>query len=325
MIDSGRLQQRAIRISFVAGLVILVFKFTAYSVTNSAALLSDAMESIINVIASSFAMWSIHLAKSPPDANHPYGHGKVEYFSALFEGVLIIVAAGCVLYASVPRVLAPQELTRLDYGLLVSVLASAMNLALGLYLMRQGRRTRSITLVADGKHVLADVYTTAGVLVGLGGVLLTGWLWLDGFIACVVAVNILWTGYGLVREAVKGLMNETDEDLVREICELLNEARIPEWISIHKLRAWKAGRFIHVDFHLVLPMQLSLEEARRIVGDVESLFEKRFDGIAEIMVRADVCTDEQLCRVCTYDKCKNHIRGARPERWTERSLCAGGR
>jgi len=321
MLEIGKSQQRAIRISFAAGVIILVCKFVAYYATNSAALLSDALESIINVIASAFAMWSIHLAKTPPDANHPYGHGKVEYFSALFEGVLIIIAAGCILYTAYPKILAPEELTRLDYGLLVSVLASAMNLALGVFLIRQGRLTNSITLIADGKHVLTDVYTTAGVLIGLVVVLFTNWLWMDGLIACIVAINILWAGYGLARESVKGLMNEADHTLVKEICTLLNSNRRPEWISVHKLRAWRAGRFIHIDFHLVLPKQLSFEEAHSVVADLESLFGRKYDGVAEVMIRTDMC-DYDLCLICSYEKCRNFIESGSPDVWSERILCS---
>ncbi|WP_084502461.1 cation diffusion facilitator family transporter [Fundidesulfovibrio putealis] len=321
MLEIGRSQQRAIRISFAAGVIILLFKFVAYYATNSAALLSDALESIINVIASAFAMWSIHLAKTPPDANHPYGHGKVEYFSALLEGVLIIIAAGCILYTAFPKILEPEELTRLDYGLLVSVVASAMNLALGLFLIRQGRSTNSITLVADGKHVLTDVYTTAGVLIGLAVVLLTNWLWMDGLIACIVAINILWTGYGLARESVKGLMNEADHTLVKEICTLLNSNRRSEWISVHKLRAWRAGRFIHIDFHLVLPKQLSFEEAHSVVADLESLFGRKYDGVAEVMIRTDMC-DYDFCSMCYYEKCKEVGAKTPQNPWDEQVLCS---
>lgn len=321
MLEIGESQQRAIRISFFVGIVILCFKFAAYYLTSSAALLSDALESIINVVASAFAMWSIHVARMPPDSDHPYGHGKVEYFSALLEGSLIVVAAGCIIYAAIPKILAPQELTRLDYGLLVSVVASAMNLALGLFLVREGKRTNSITLVADGKHVLTDVYTTAGVLVGLLIVWMSNWLWMDGVIACVVALNIVWTGYGLVRESVKGLMNEADYSLVKEICSLLNDNRRSEWISIHKLRAWRAGRFIHIDFHLVLPTQLSFEEAHKIVSELESLFKEKYDGIAEVMIRTDICEDGH-CFVCPYDKCERFVSGKRPVYWSEADLCS---
>ncbi|MBI4958267.1 MAG: cation transporter [Desulfovibrio sp.] len=314
-------QQKAIRISFVVGIVILACKFAAYFITNSTALLSDALESIINVVASAFAMWSIHLAKAPPDSNHPYGHGKVEYFSALLEGVLIIVAALCIIYTAVPKILAPGELNQLDYGLLVSVVASGMNYLLGMYLVREGGRTNSITLVADGKHILTDVYTTAGVLLGLLVVWITGWLWMDGAIACVVAVNIVWTGYGLVRQAIKGLMNETDASLLGDICTLLNDNRKPEWISVHKLRSWQAGRFVNIDFHLVLPRDLSFEASQKVVDDLEAIFRNKFGGVAEVMIRPDICANS-FCTSCSFAACTSSVASGKQVPWDCETLLA---
>lgn len=321
MLEIEKSQQNAIRIAFAAGIVILIVKFAAYFMTGSTALLSDALESIINVIASAFAMWSIHMAKAPPDSNHPYGHGKIEYFSALFEGILIIFAAACIIYAALPKVFAPENLSRLDYGLLVSVLASIMNLVLGLFLVRRGIETKSLTLVADGKHVLTDVYTTAGVLVGLSVVWITNWLWMDGVIACVVALNIIWTGYGLVRQAVKGLMNETDYSLTRDICVLLNDKRQPGWVSVKKLRAWSAGRFIHVDFCLVLPRQISFEESMGMIRFIEYIFRERFDGVADVIIKTEICS-ENLCKHCLYTECAFSRAEGVTSLWDEATLCS---
>lgn len=321
MLEIEKSQQNAIRIAFAAGIVILIIKFAAYLITGSTALLSDALESIINVIASAFAMWSIHMAKAPPDSNHPYGHGKIEYFSALFEGVLIIFAAACIIYAALPKVFAPENLSRLDYGLLVSVLASIMNLVLGLFLVRRGKKTKSLTLVADGKHVLTDVYTTAGVLIGLSVVWITNWLWMDGVIACVVALNIIWTGYGLVRQAVKGLMNETDHSLTHDISTLLNDKRQPGWVSVKKLRAWSAGRFIHIDFCLVLPRQISLEKSMSIIHSIEDIFRERFDGVADVIIKTDICS-ENLCKQCLYTECSMSKAEGVTSLWDEATLCS---
>jgi cation diffusion facilitator family transporter len=321
MLEIEKSQQKAIRISFVLGIAILGFKFGAYFITNSTALLSDALESIINVVASAFAMWSIHLAKTPPDSNHPYGHGKVEYFSALLEGFLIIIAALCIIYTAIPKILAPGDLNQLDYGLLVSVVASGLNFLLGMYLVREGKRTSSITLEADGKHVLTDVYTTAGVLIGLLIVWITNWLWMDAAIACVVAVNIVWTGYGLVRQAIKGLMNEADTSLIGEICKLLNDNRKPEWISVHKLRSWQAGRFVNIDFHLVLPKELSFEESQRIVEDLETIFRNKFDGVAEVMIRPDICSSK-FCTSCSFVACPSSVSNGTFVPWDCETLSA---
>jgi len=309
------LQQRAITLSFGLGVVILALKFAAWRITGSAALLSDALESIINVAASAFAMWSLRVARTPPDRDHPYGHGKAEYFSAMLEGVLIAAAAAAIIVASFPRILEPQPLQGLDLGLAVAVAASGVNLLLALYLIRTGKRTESIALEADGQHILTDVYTTAGVLLGLTVVRLTQWLWLDGAIACAVAVNILFTGYSLIRRAVKGLMHETDEALIADICRTLSASRDPAWVSIHKLRAWRSGRAVNIDFHLVLPRSLSLEEANVHVKRVESLLRDKYHGKAEVLVKTEVCRDDD-CPECSMENCAGDGRRSAPCAWT---------
>ena len=309
--DANRLQKRAVRLSLALGICILALKSLAYQVTGSAALLSDALESIINVVASAFAMWSIHLAQTPPDSSHPYGHGKIEYFSALAEGVLIFLAAAGIIWGAVPKIFAPAPLQQLDIGLSVSVLASAINLLLGLYLIRTGRSTRSITLEADGKHILTDVYTTGGVLAGLAVVWGTGWLWLDGTIACVVAVNILFTGYGLIRQAAKGLMDASDGKLLAEIEKLLVENRDPSWISIHNLRAWQGGRRVHIDMHLVLPRDTDFAHIRQQIEAVEHIFAEEFSASAEVLVNVDMC-DDDACPQCSIPGCGQRVSGTTP-------------
>ncbi len=310
-IDANRLQKRAARLSLILGIGILALKALAYQVTGSAALLSDALESIINVVASAFALWSIHLAQTPPDANHPYGHGKIEYFSALTEGVLIFLAAGAITWGAFPKIFAPVPLQQLDIGLSVSVLASAINLLLGLYLIRTGKSTRSITLEADGKHILTDVFTTAGVLGGLAVVWATGWLWLDGAIACAVAVNILFTGYGLIRQAAKGLMDESDAALMDGMEKLLEENRDPSWISIHNLRAWQGGRRVHIDMHLVLPRDTDFAQIRQQIEAVERIFAEKFSSSVEVLVNVDMC-DDDACPKCSIPGCDQRVSGTKP-------------
>ena len=178
-----RIRMRAIGSSLAVSFVLMLVKFYAYRITHSAAILSDALESIINVVASAFAMFSIYLAAKPPDADHPYGHGKIEFFSAGFEGALIVIAAVGIFITGASHILKPHEMPQLEVGLLLLLATSMVNLALGLMLLRIGTQTDSITLRADGKHVITDVYTTGGVLIGLVCVYVTGWQWLDGVIA----------------------------------------------------------------------------------------------------------------------------------------------
>jgi cation diffusion facilitator family transporter len=298
----GRQRLAVITASLLVSILLLGVKFYAYSLTQSSAILSDALESIINVVASGFALWSIYLAAKPPDPNHPYGHGKIEYFSAGFEGALIILAAVGICYEAMPRVWHPRALLHLGEGLLVLVGASVVNLVMGMVLIRAGNRTQSLTLTADGKHILTDVFTSAGVLIGLGLALFTGWYWLDGLIACVVALNILVTGWKLVRTAFAGLMNETDPHLLEEISTILAKHRKDHWIDIHKLRAWRSGERMHVDFHLIMPRAMTLDEGHHEVKELENIFKEHFQGPADILIHVDPCTNGE-CPICGHNPC----------------------
>jgi cation diffusion facilitator family transporter len=288
--------------SVLVSLVLLNVKFYAYWLTGSSAILSDALESIINVVASGFALWSVYLASQPPDPNHPYGHGKIEYFSAGFEGALIILAAVGICYEAAPRLWQPRELVQLGKGLLVLTSTAGVNLVLGIVLVRAGKRTQSLTLTADGKHVLTDVYTTGGVLVGLGLAWFTRWYWLDGLIACIVAINILITGWQLVRAAFAGLMNETDPRLLEEISAILSQHRKDHWIDIHKLRAWRSGERVHLDFHLIMPRDMSLDRGHHEVKELENIFKDHFQVPTDILIHVDPCTQGE-CPICGHAPC----------------------
>ncbi|MBI4963774.1 MAG: cation transporter [Desulfomonile tiedjei] len=299
--------------ALVVGTVLMALKFYAYWITGSSAILSDALESIINVVASAFALWSVLLAHKPPDETHPYGHGKIEFFSAGFEGALIILAAVGIFQQGLRQILHPQELPQLQEGLIILVGVSLVNLALGLFLVRVGKRTRSLALVADGKHVLTDVYTSGGVFAGLILVYFTGRYSLDGVVACAVGINIVIAGVQLVRQAFGGLMDTSDPDLLDEISSLLARNRKDIWIDVHKLRAWRSGRHVHVDFHLILPRELALEEGHREVKELEDIFNRHFRGLADILIHLDPCTDPE-CPVCWFDPCETRRKGSAQQR-----------
>jgi cation diffusion facilitator family transporter len=293
---------RAARLSLGVAIVLLGVKSLAWVMTGSAAILSDALESIINVVAAGFAVLSVSVAETPPDETHPYGHGNIEYYSAWLEGMLIILAAVGIFWESWEKIFHPEPMPNLGAGISLLVAAGLVNLWLGLRLLRQGKRSGSLTLTADGQHVLTDVYTSAGVFVGLALVWGTGWLWLDGAIACLVGVNITWTGIRLVRRSVAGFMNESDPVLLKGICSLLRENRHPSWIDIHRLRAIKSGRQIHVDLHLILPRDMPLHEAHDQVDAMEALLRTHLGRAADVMIHADPCSD-QRCPVCDADPC----------------------
>lgn len=314
--DEFHVRRRAILASILIGAALLAMKLAAAILTGSTAILSDALESIINVVASSFAFYSILLSAQPPDRSHPYGHGKIEPFSAGFEGALIIFAALAILWKSINGFLAPQPLAKLDLGLLLVVVTAGINAALGYFLVQIGQRTHSLALMADGKHVLTDVYTSVGVVVGLGLVWLTGWIMLDYLTACAVAVNILFSGAGLIRQSVSHLMDEADERVLRDIVEALHHARRPEWIDLHHLRSWRSGNRHHIDFHLTLPRYWNLEQCHAAETAVESWLVDRLGGQGEVLLHLDPCTPHH-CPLCRMPDCPVRATAFRAApRWT---------
>ncbi|MGC8602964.1 MAG: cation diffusion facilitator family transporter [Desulfomonilaceae bacterium] len=286
------------------GAVIMGLKFYGYWITGSSAILSDALESIINVVASAFGLGSVMVSARPADENHPYGHGKIEFFSAGFEGSLILVAAIGIFVEGLKQIVNPVDLPNLGEGLFFLVIAGIGNLVLGIALLRVGKQTRSLVLEADGKHLLADVYTSAIVLIGLVLVYWIGWFQLDGIIACAAGINIVFWGTGLVRKAFGGLMHTTDPKLLDEISRLLQSHKKENWISIHRLRAWGSGKRVNVDFHLVVPTNLSVKEAHREVKELEAIFSKHFSGMSDVLIHLDPCAKVD-CSFCQNDPCKD--------------------
>lgn len=289
--------------------LLMALKFYTYWLTGSTAILSDALESIINVVASSFALWSVLLAAKPPDVSHPYGHGKVEFFSAGFEGALIILASGGILWEALPKIWQPLPLPNLNSGLLLLLATCLINFMLGRALVSTGKRTRSPAVSADGRHILTDVFTTAGVLLGLVLVRQTGWYWLDGALACLVAVNILFIGIRLIRESSSRLMDASDPELLDEITAAINKHRKNIWIDIHHLRAWRSGERIHVDFHIILPRDLSLEKAHNEVTLIEHILQENVPGLGDALIHAEPCIAPE-CPMCGRDPCENRREAA---------------
>jgi cation diffusion facilitator family transporter len=300
--EEFRANFKVMSVAFFVGVGLMCLKFYGFWITGSSAILSDALESIINVVASGFGLGSIWISAKPADESHPYGHGKIEFFSAGFEGALIIIAAGGIFFEGLKQILSPQDLPNLERGLFFLVAAGLGNLVLGLTLLRAGRRTKSLVLEADGKHLLTDVFTSGSVLLGLGIVYFTGWFRLDGVIACIAGANIVFWGAGLVRQAFGGLMHASDPELLDEICDLLARHKKDLWIDVHRLRAWRSGRLVHVDFHLILPRDLPLEQGHREVKELEEVFDKHFGGRSDILIHLDPCLDPE-CPVCGHSPC----------------------
>ena len=293
----------AISLSLTVGAILLAAKFYAFHLTRSSAVFSDALESIINVVASAFALARIIVAAKPPDRSHPYGHGKVEYFSAGFEGALIIIAAIGIFKTGWDHILRPQQLPNLTDGLYILLGAGLVNLILGLVLVRVGEKTHSLALTADGKHVLTDVVTSAGVVLGLFLVHLTGLYWLDGAIACMVGLSILYTGIMLVKKSSAGLMDTAEPALLEKISSHLEDHRKDNWVGIHELRAFRSGNFVNVSLHLILPRNFTLAEAHTEAEEVEAVIKGYFEGRANVLVHPDPCADPD-CPVCRRYACE---------------------
>lgn len=300
--EEARARLRAVVISLAVSVVLLAAKYQAYRLTGSTAILSDALESIVNVVAAVFAIGALIFAGRPADRNHPYGHGKMEFMSAAFEGGLIAFAALVIVYEVVVSLTHGVELRALDVGLAIVLGAGLVNLALGYYLVRAGRRYDSLTLLADGRHVLADFYTSAGVVVGLLLVRITGLTWLDPLVAAVVALNLMWTGVRLIRQASAGLLDEEDPALLDRLLEVLQPHLGQGVIRIHHLRAIRSGRFHHVDAHLVVPEFWSVERSHELAEDVGERVMKELGVEGEMTLHTDPC-HRIYCRMCDLDDC----------------------
>lgn len=277
---------------WVAGASILVafavmgIKYLAYWKTGSVALYSDALESIVNVVTAVVALVAIRISARPADRRHQFGHHKAEYFAAVIEGALIIVAALLILKAAWEAVLVPRTLSQPVEGMVINGIAGVINAAWAAFLIGFGRRQRSAALIADGWHLMTDVATSIGVLVGLGLALVTGWQILDPLLAGVVALNILWTGWRLTKESMSSLMDEAvTSDVARTIRKIIAE-NADGALEAHDLRTRNAGTATFIEFHLVVPGSMTVADAHRICDRLEEAIGKEIDG-AEVLIHVE--------------------------------------
>lgn len=300
--DLGRRKVAAV-ISLVVGLLLLGVKLVAWRLTGSSAVLSDALESVVHTFAIAFAVWSIFLAATPEDESHPYGHGKVEFFSAGIEGLFIVAAAIAITVDGVSALLEgrrPQELTA---GVLLTLFSAVATLILGSWLVATGKRTRSVTLVADGHHILTDSLTSFAVVGGLLLVQVTGQPAFDPLVAIAVAVNIAVTGARLIRQSIGGLMDEADPAVLDQLAAALDHARTQACIDLHRLRAWKAGDTLHVDAHLTVPRFYSIEQAHDVMAELERAVTRDLDRRVHLLLHLDPCTPD-FCAACEMTACQ---------------------
>jgi len=291
---------------FIAWLSVLLFlsKMLAWYLTNSVTVLTDALESIVNMVAGFLGLFSIVFAARPRDTNHPYGHGKAEFLSSAVEGTLILIAGVIIIYEAILHILVPHQLEQLNLGLLIVAISGGINFIAGKYAERKGKKSNSAILISAGKHLQTDAYSTVAIIIGLLLLVLTRnkWPWLDGAVALCFAVIIMITGYKVLRRSISGIMDEMDIPLLTEVIEVLQKNRKPEWVDLHNLRVIQYGSLMHIDAHMTLPWYYQVADADREIHTLESLIRSHFNNQVELFIHIDGCMPYQ-CKLCALSEC----------------------
>jgi len=301
-LNSGRENLRIQKWVVTVAVLLFIIKVVAFWVTRSVAILTDALESTVNVIAGFIGLYSLYVAAKPRDENHPYGHGKAEFLSAAVEGTLIIVAGLVIIYESVLHIIYPTELKQLDRGIILVAITAVINYVVGLISIRIGTKNNSLALTASGKHLHTDTYSTLGIILGLLLIRFTKLAWLDSVTAIVFAFIIMTTGYQILRHSLAGIMDEADKELLQKMLAVLNANRRKNWIDLHNLRVIKYGGQFHIDCHLTVPWYLNVVEAHTEVEELGRLIKKEIGTVFELFVHTDACLDFS-CSICTKDEC----------------------
>ncbi len=289
-------------LSLIAAIVLMAVKFWAWSLTGSQAVFSDALESIVNVVAALLLIAGMVYATRPADRDHPFGHGKIEFFTAAFEGGLIFFAALAILWQSIAALVQGHELHELETGMLLTLGAGVANGLLGLFLIRYGRRHGSAAIEADGQHVLSDFWTSFGAIVGLGLVRLTGLTFFDPAVAIVTALLLLNTGWRVVRRAAGGLLDEEDPQLLQEVVNVLGSRVGGGVIRVHQMRAIRSGHFRHISAHLVVPEFWTVERAHDLAEELAAHVVREMPGDGDVSFHTDPC-ERTYCSMCDLEAC----------------------
>lgn len=290
------------RLVVIVAILLLLVKVGAYYLTHSVAILTDALESIVNVVAGIMGLYSLIISARPRDDDHPYGHGKIEFISSAIEGTMVLFAGVLIIYEAVKALLYPSILQSLSFGLVLITGTALINFVMGTVCVRVGKKSNSLALIASGKHLQTDTYSTLGVMAGLLLIYITGITWLDGAVAILLGILIIFTGYRIIRQSVAGIMDEADRTLLNKLVATLNAHRQENWIDLHNLRIIKFGPILHMDAHLTLPWYLNLHEAHREIDALALLVRKEFGDTLELFIHSDGCLDFS-CRICNKAHC----------------------
>jgi cation diffusion facilitator family transporter len=277
-------------------------KLIAWWLTGSVAILTDALESTVNVVAGLIGIYSLYVSAKPKDSDHPYGHGKAEFLSAAIEGTLISVAGLIIVYEAINNLIHPHPIQQLDYGIWIVATTAVINYLTGSICIKTGKKNNSLALVASGKHLQSDTYSTIGIIAGLVLLYFVKLWWIDSAVAILFAFIIMFTGYKIVRTSVAGIMDEADTGLLDKIVVMLNANRRPNWIDVHNLRIIKYGGTIHLDCHLTVPWYLNVHEAHIEIDALSHLIKEEFGELMELFVHSDDCRNFS-CAICTKNDC----------------------
>ena len=299
---NNQLNIRLLTVTLAVGILLLSIKFLAYFITGSNAILGDALESIVNVIAGIISLGSVIVAALPKDENHPYGHGKVEFLSAGFEGGFIAIAGISIIVKAIYNLFHPVILNEMGLGIVLIAVSGLVNYILGFVLIQKGKKSHSVAMLASGEHLKTDTYTTIGLLVGLLLIWLTGIVWLDQVVAILLGVFILYSGYKILKTALSGILDETDMELILDIIKVLHQNRRENWIDIHNLRVIKYGSSLHIDCHVTLPWYINLQEAHDEITLIDEQVNDYLPNNVELFIHEDPCVPNS-CSICIKKNC----------------------
>jgi len=300
----------------IVGVALFAIKMAAWSMTGSVAILTDALESTVNVASAFIGLYSLYLSLQPRDAKHPYGHGKVEFISAAIEGTMISGAGLLIIREALINLSDPHPIGKLDYGIILVSITALINFLVGAIAVRKGQKNNSLALIASGKHLQSDTYSTIGIIIGLVVLFLTRMTWLDSAVALIFSLLIIYTGYRIIRDAIRGIMDEADEELLKKLVELLQAKRNENWIDLHNLRIIKYGNMLHLDCHLTVPWYLNVHEAHDEISRLSRLVNEKFGESVEFSVHTDGCLDFS-CEICGKQDCQARKKEFRRQvKWT---------
>ncbi len=308
MDKTSKTHQNFLRLTLAIGVILTLIKYFAWYITNSNAILSDAFESILNLGTGGFALYSLYLSQLPKDRNHPYGHGKIEFLAAGIAGGVILITGLFIIGKAFYNFFEPNEIFRLNTGIYLTIFSGSIHLIIGLILLRRGKMHNNLVLESEAKHLLSDGLSSVALIIGLVLILITGYFWLDQVVAIGLGIFIIYSGFGLLRKAIAGIMDEADLNLIEEIISRLNNSRHSEWIDLHNFRVIKYGTKLHIDCHLTIPWYYNQIEGHNVISDFENAVDRYCGDSVELFIHVDPCEPPEMCRFCSVENCeyRNH-------------------